>query len=70
MTPEARIAELEERNFRLAETLRAIAGRAEQWKRPEPGEYYRAGMATMAAQLGFLAAAGLRWAEGLDEGPE
>ena len=70
VTPEARIAELEERCFRLSETLRAIAGRAEQWKRPEVSEYYRAGMVSMAAQLGYLAVAGLRWADGLDDGPD
>ncbi len=70
MNDSARIAELEERCFRLTETLRAILARSENWKRPAVSEYFKAGQLSAFSEMSLIAAAGLRWADGRGEEPE
>jgi len=66
----ARIAELEERCWRMAEVLRAISARASNWSRAEVGEYYKAGQLRAYSDISQLAIAGLRWANGDAGEPE
>lgn len=65
MTPSAKILELEERVFRLTQTLEVIQARARNWGEfPAVAEYYKNGMKAAYAELAFIATAGLRWADG------
>jgi hypothetical protein len=71
MTPSAKILELEERVYRLTQTLEVIVARARNWGEfPAASEYYKAGMKAAYADLAYLATAGIRWAEGdAEDGP-
>jgi hypothetical protein len=69
MTPDVRIAELEEKNRRLEAVLRAIMARAENWGRLETTEYYRHGLRTAYLDVAMTCLAGLNYAAGVSEEP-
>lgn len=69
MSPDVRIAELEEKNRRLEAVLRAILARAENWSRLQTGEYFKAGQISAYRDVAMTAFAGLNYAAGLSEEP-
>lgn len=64
MTPDIKIAELEEKCRRYESVLRALLSRAENWGRLETTDYFRHGLRQAYRDVAMTALAGLNYANG------
>lgn len=63
------VAELQQQIERLEIVIRSLIARGAAFRRPEPGEYYKAGFQQACRETAAAAEAGLAWARGEDRDP-